>query len=290
MNGIKSFRTGIVETFSRWQVWVPIYLLNFFSAFILILLPAILLIAPAQRPTIRDAASGINGWMILDILMSPLVNQTLDIKETDSIFRQATLIGVITLAIIPTIAGIVNAFVNGGILLAYHERAQAFQWKRFAWGCWHWFGAFLLFGFTQFILALTIFGTLISGAIWLVGLGGEWTTWIVIPILVVLMMLWLGIMELTGAQMIVNSTRNFARAFFQATRYFFRHPLNFIVFYGLNVITLIAAHFAFNALMPYVPLDAFLLVFIIQQVFVIIRLGLRLTRAAGGVVMIGQLS
>jgi hypothetical protein len=264
------------------QFLIPLYVLNLFSAAILILIPAILLVAPAQRPTIGDAANGINGWMILDILMSPLVNQILEIKESDSALQQATLVGVITLAVIPTLAGIVNAFLNGGILLAYHERAQPFQWKRFGWGCWHWFGAFLLLGVIQFILALAIFGALISAAITVIGLA-EWTTWIVIPILILLMILWLGIMELTGAQMIVKETRNFARAFFDSLRGFFRRPIHFWVFYGLVTLTLIAIHFIFNVVMPYVPLSWFPLVLIVQQSFVIVRLGLRLIRAGGSV-------
>lgn len=283
MNGARIFRDGIGEVLHRWQLLIPLYALNLFSALILILFPAILLIAPAQRPAIGDAANGINGWMILDVLMSAQVNQVLGVQESVSALQQATLVGVITLAIIPTLAGIVNAFLNGGILLVYHERAQAFQWKRFVWGCWHWFSAFLLMGFTQFILALLIFSALIVAAITTIGLAGDWSTWIVIPVLIVLMVVWLGIMELTGAQMIVNDTRNFPRAFFESLRNFFRHPINFLVFYGLVTLALVTAHLIFNFAMPYVPLSWFPLVLIVQQSFVVARLGLRLVRAGGSV-------
>lgn len=285
MNGARIFRGGIGYMLQRWQLLIPFYALNLFSALILILLPAILLIAPAQRPTIRDAANGVDGWMILDILMSPLTSQILEIKESDSTLQLATLVGVITLAVIPTIAGVANAFLNGGILLVYHKQTQSFQWQRFVWGCWHWFSAFLLLGLTQFMLVLVIFGTLISGAITLIGLA-EWTTWIVIPILILLMVLWLGVMELTGAQMIVGSTRNFARAFFDSLRGIVRRPIHFLVFYGLVTLTLIAAHLIFNFVMPYVPLSWIPLVLIIQQGFVIARLGLRLVRAAGCIILI----
>lgn len=286
MNGARIFRDGIESVLHRWQLLIPLYALNLFSALILILMPTITLLAPAHYPAIGDAANGVDGWMILEIAMSPLVNRELGMTELSPEIQQAGIFGLLAIVIAPLIAGIVNAFLNGGILLTYHERAQPFQWKRFAWGCWHWFSSFLLFGLIQFILALVIFGTLISGTIWLIGLAGEWATWIVIPVLIVLMVVWLGVMELSGAQMIVGSRRNFVRAFLDSLRDIVRRPIHFLVFYGLVTLALIAVHLIFNLVMPYVPLSWIPLVLIVQQSFVVARLGLRLVRAAGCIILI----
>lgn len=283
MNSLKMFRYAAKNLFKHWQVWAAVYVFNLLSAKILTVLPALLLIAPAQRTMIGDAANGIDGWMILDAVMSPLVSQALGVIEPSSALEQMIPLSAITFMMMPALAGILNAFVNGGLLLTYHENTNPYQWKRFFWGCWHWFAAFLLLNFTQFIFALLIFGALIGGAIWLIGLAGEWSTWIVIPVLIVLMVVWLGVMELTGAQMIVGGTRNFARAFLDSLRCLFRRPINFLVFYGLATLALIAAHLIFNSVMPYVPLSWFPLVLIVQQTFVVTRLGLRLVRAGGSV-------
>lgn len=285
MNGARIFWGGIGYMLQRWQLLIPPYALNLFSALILILLPTMTLLAPAHRPAIGDAANGVDGWMILEIAMSPLVNRELGIKELSPEIQQAGIFGLLAIVVAPLTAGIVNAFLNGGILLVYHEQTQSFQWKRFVWGCWHWFSAFLLLGLIQFILAVVIFGTLIGGAMTLIGLA-EWTTWIMIPILILFMMCWLGIMELTGAQMIVGSRRNFARAFFDSLRDVVRRPIHFLVFYGLVTLALVTAHLIFNWVMPSMPLDSILVVLIIQQGFVVVRLGLRLVRAGGSVALI----
>jgi hypothetical protein len=184
---------------------------------------------------------------------------------------------------LPLLAWLPAAFLNGGLLLAYAEAPQPLRWRRFCWGGWHWFGTFLVLGLVQgiaFTVALLAGLAAVGAAVAAVG---QWLIWLALPLLGLAASLWLAWMEGARIVAVVGGTRNVLRAMGGGIRFVFRHLPSFAVLYGLTLLLTASLHLVFRwGLMRRLPLDWWPLVLLVQQSFVLARLGTRLLRLAGG--------
>ena len=191
-----------------------------------------------------------------------------------------------TAAALPLLAWLPTAFVSGGVLLTYAEAPQRFRWRRFLWGCWHWFGAFLLLGIGQFVASLALFLPALAAAVAATAAAG-WLAWIAVPGLALLGVLWTALIETTRVIAVVRGKRNVFRAFSGAVGFIVRHFPAVAGLYGLTLLALGLVHALFRwGLVANLPLNWWPLVLFVQQAFILARLGARLVRLAGSVVLV----
>ena len=301
-NSWNAFRIGLSRASHYRWVLLILFAVNLFSALLLTALPAWGLAAGmGHRPAIHQAADGVDAWLVIETLMSPLVGVALgggSASELAGPLRQATLLGLLTTLALPLIAWLPAAFLSGGLLLTYAEaptpfdklRTAPFRWRRFLWGCWRWFGAFLLLNCVQGIASTTLFVPIASAVIGVVALAGGWLMWVIVPLLALIIALWLALMECTRIATVVGQTRNVFQAFGEAVRFVFRNFLAVVGLYGLALLLLGLLHALYRwGLMPHLPLDWWPLVLVVQQAFILARLWARLARMAGGVTLYREL-
>jgi len=291
MNGWSAFRTGLSHALRYRWVLLILFAANLLSALLLAVLPALGLATEfGHRPAIREAADGVDAWLVIETLMSPvsvlaLAEEGIQPQLTPGM-QQATLLVLFTTVLLPLLAWLPSAFLSGGLLLTYAEVPQRFHWRRFLWGCWHWFGAFLLLGAVQGGAFVVLFGLVIVAAVAAITAVGGWLAWIVIPLLALVAVLWLMLMECTRIAAIVGEMRNVARAFGGAVRFAFRNFLPVAGLYGLALLLLGALHALYYwGLTPHLSLGCWPLVLVVQQAFILARLWARLVRLAGGVTL-----
>ncbi len=297
INGWNAFRAGLSHaTHYRWVLLI-LFAVNLFSALPLTALPALgLATGMGQRPAIRQAADGVDAWLVVETLMSPLSDMALGDSgvESTSQLRQTTLLGLLTTLALPLVAWLQSAFLSGGVLTIYSESPARFRWRRFLWGCWHWFGAFLLFSAAQGIVSTALFVPIIGTALGIIAAVGRWLLWIVAPLLALLILLWLALMEGIRVAAVVGQTRNVFRAGVTFARFMFDSRRNLMAItgmYGLALLLWGSLHVFFRwGLMPRLPLDWWPLVLVAQQTFILARLWARLARWAGGVTLYRELT
>ena len=129
MDGWRAFRSGLARTVRYPQVLLALFAANLLSALLLATLPALILASgPGQTPAIHQAADGVDAWMVIDALMSPLANAAQEQAGVDlelaSGLRGTVLLGLITAAALPFAAWLPSAFLNGGLLMTYAESPQ----------------------------------------------------------------------------------------------------------------------------------------------------------------------
>jgi hypothetical protein len=204
--------------------------------------------------------------------------------------QQATAVGLATLAALPLLAWLPAAFLSGGVLLTYIEASHPFRWRRFLWGCYHWFGAFLLLGALQALASSVLFVPLVGAAVGAVAAVGRWLTWVVVPLLAAVAMPWLALTECTRIVAVMGQTRNIFRAFGRAVRFVFRNFPAVAGLYGLALALLGSLHALYRwGLVAHVPLNWWPVVLLVQQAFILGRLGARLVRLAGGGALVREL-
>jgi len=317
MNGWSAFRVGLSRVLRYRQVLVILFAVNLFGALALAALPAWGLAAGLGcRPAIRQAADGVDAWLVIETLAS---------WSTDGTLRQKTMsLGSVPAAGVALLAWLSGAFLNGGVLFTYAEdgrslsklgsspsdktspgpqappsvdapealssngpNARRFRWRRFLWGCWHWFGAFLLLGIAQAVASVVLFVLLVGGAIGAVAAVGGWLTWVVVPLLMLVAVLWLALTECTRIVAVIEGTRNVVRAFGGAIRFVLRHIPSVAGLYGPALLLLGLVHALYRwGLMPHLPLEWWALLLVVQQATIAVRLGARLVRLAGGVALV----
>ncbi|MBL7065983.1 MAG: hypothetical protein ISS49_17540, partial [Anaerolineae bacterium] len=240
-----------------------------------------------------------DAWLVTETLTAPLSGTALGEggwPELTRRLRQATLLGLLTAAALPLLAWLPATFLSGGVLLTYAEAVrlsahdedpqQPFRWRRFLWGCYHWFGAFLLLGVVQGVASVVVLIPATGAAVAAVAAVGGWLTWVVVPLLALVVVLWLVLFEYARVIAVVGETRNVARAFVETARFVVRRPLAVAGLYGLALLLLGLLHALYRwVLMPLLPLDWWPLVLLVQQVFILARLWARLVRLAGGVAL-----
>ena len=254
------------------------------------MLPAASLLNAAHRPAFREIADGVDFWLVLEVLLSSPVDTQLGAANPGAGLSEVSLLGFVTLVAALPVAWLSAAFLSGGVLIIYADSPNPLSWRRFLWGCWRWFGAFLLLGIVQGAVWLGGFLPLvILGAALIANVGG-WLAWVIIPSGVLVGVAWLALVEYCGAFMILKQTRNVFRALGEAIRYAAHHPLALAGLYGitLGLLGLVNVLYHFGVF-PLLPLTGWPLVFIAWQTFLAARLFLRLARWAGSVSMIAQI-
>jgi hypothetical protein len=297
--GWNAFRSGLSQAARYRGMLLILLLVNLASALPLVALPAMGLgDVFGQRPAIQQAADGMDPWLVVETLMAPLSSAALGEDAWPHLTRrlqQVSLLGLLTIMILPALAWLSASFLNGGVLLTYTDAVrpdtpgdilQRFRWRRFLWGCWHWFGAFLLLGAAQATVSLLVFVPLTGLALVAIALFGGWLAWALVPLLALLAVFWLAWVECTRIAAVVEGTRNVARAFGRAARFLFRHLLAAAGLYASALVLLGLLHALYHwGIMPHLALHWWPLVFVVQQAFILARLWARLARLAGGVAL-----
>lgn len=282
----QSLHTGCQSATRHWPVLLISYATNLMLGVALAILPGIsVLINAGHLTALRQTADGLDAWQVIDIIMSPLTDVTLGsiagVASLTPLLRQATLIGLLTILAVPTIAWITQAFLYGGLLSTFTALPQPFQLKGFLQACWHWFGTFLVWGLAQAAVTLVSVAVVAGLGVGLIALAGRWLTWLVVPSLVLIGLLWAAVFELTRAAAVTAGTRRIGPAFRNAVRLILGRPLTVALIYGLTFISLVIVRIAYAQLKPYLPLAWWPLVLVIQQALIVCRLWIRLSRTAG---------
>lgn len=284
-HGWLAFVTGLRRTLRYPQVWLIAFAVDLFSALLLVIPPALGLASGlGQRPAIFAAADGLDAWLVIETLMSSMSNTALG--ESGSSPSLTLLLTPLLIFLLPLLAWLPGAFLNGGLLLTYAEAPRPFRWRHFLRGCWHWWGAFLLLGMAQGAVSFVMLLLTVTVASLVAAVGG-WAVWLAAPLLVLLSMLGLALLEFTRAFAVVDGTRNLAQAFGRAVGLVLRRPLAVGTLYGLSFLLVGLLHAVFRLeLLPVLPLETWLLVLLVQQAFIVLRLGTRLARLAGAVTLL----
>jgi hypothetical protein len=290
VSGWDAFCSGLSRaTRYRW-VWFTLFAANLASGLLLAALPALGLASwLGHRPAIRQAADGVDAWLVVETLTSPLGETALGeslLSGSPRALRQGMLLSLLTLAALPALAWLPVTFLTGGALLTYAEAPQPFRWRRFLWGCWRWWGPFSLLSLVQAGVSIVLFLPLVAVAVGAVAAVGRWLAWLAVPLLGLVAALWLALVECTRAIAVLEETRNVIRALVAAARFIFRHFPALAGLYGPMLLLLILLHALYRwGLAPRLPLAWWPLVLIVQQAFILARLWARLARIAGGVAL-----
>lgn len=288
VNSLQAIQDGFARFIRYPQILISAYLLNLFSALLLLLVPALVLVRPAHYTIIQTAADGIDTWLVTELLMSTQtypVLQGLSEPLPPGWFLQSmwVIAGIFFLA--PLVAWIPASFLAGGTLLTYVEAPPQFSWRRFLWGCWHWFGALLLVNLILGIpIQLVVGGSLIGMGIASSTIGGA-INWVTVPLFVLVVTLLLIILEYTRLLAVSNNTRNIFHAFRSAIVLIIHRPLAVAGFYALSLLILLLVHTIFRTLLLSEWVAWGLLFFVASQLFIVVRLSMRLIRWAGATVV-----
>jgi hypothetical protein len=290
VSGWDAFRSGLARaTRYRW-VWFTLFAVNLASGLLLAALPALGLTSwLGHRPAIRQAADGVDAWLVVETLTSPLGETALGeslLSGSTRALRQGALLSLLTLAALPVLAWLPTTFLTGGALLTYAEAPRPFRWRRFLWGCWRWWGPFSLLSLVQAGVSAVLFLPLVAVAVGAVAAAGRWLAWLAVPLLGLVAALWLALVEYARAIAVLEETRNVIRALMAAARFILRHFPALAGLYGPMLLLLILLHALYRwGLAPHLPLAWWPLVLVVQQVFILARLWARLARMAGGVAL-----
>jgi hypothetical protein len=285
MGGWSAFRRGLGLARRYPRLLVILYAANLLAALLLAALPALVLTQEAgHRPAIAEAADGLDAWLWIETLVQPQTGQ--DLAEGTA---TAALLVLLLAVALPFAAWLPAAFLNGGLLLTYHEAPAEFRWRRFLWGGWHWWGTFLVLGLIQALGAVLTLGALAAVAALLAGLLGSWVVWPVAAAGGLAAFLGLGWAEWARIVAVAEDTRNPLQALGRAARFLRRRPGPAAGLYGLSLLLAALLHAIYRlGLMPLLPLEKWLLVLAVQQSFVLGRLAIRLARLAGGTALLAQ--
>jgi hypothetical protein len=284
LNALQATRSGL-ERFMRYpQILISAYVLNLLSALLLVLVPALLLIGPAHYSVIATAADGIDTWLVTELLLTistyPAL-QGLSGPLAPDWLSQSLQVIVGVLLILPFFVWLPASFFAGGTLLTYIEAPTKFSWQRFLWGCWHWFGAFLLANLILGIITQMLIGGLLTGIVIASSAIGSSINWITIPIFLLVVLLWLMTLEYTRLLAVHNNTRHMFKAFRSAVALVFHRPWALLGFYVLSLLVLLLTHLLFRTLLVSQFVSWGLVFLIVSQFFIMARLSLRLIRWAG---------
>jgi len=283
MNGFRAYREGVSRAAGYWELVVVMVVVGLLSALVAAAPAAVVLLAPARRPAIQSVIDGVDGWMVIEALSTP------PIEEGAAAFAGGA--GAIALPALLAIGTVLlsgwlsGAFLSGGALRIYAD-GDEFRLRRFVRTSWRWFGTLLLVALLQAIGTILLFALLLA----LAGAGviaiGGWMAGLIVPVLLVVALLWLVVWELARVAIVVGDRRNVFRALGRAVSFVFRRPLDVAVLYALSFVSWVALYGLYRwALVPRFPRAWWLLTFLLQQAFIAFWLWIRLGRWAGGVAL-----
>jgi hypothetical protein len=266
---------------------LALFVVNLAAALVTACPAALNLVGPAQRPAIREASDGLDVWLVVEAFLSPDVGgggQAVAGAATPSPrLRRNARVGVATLGILVVLAWLSRSLLSGGALSTYSEYDR-FSWRRFVRGCRRWFGTFLLLGPLQAVATLLAFFPLMILAVigYLAGVGR--LGWIGVPLFGGAALLWLATMEMAYVVAVADEMGNVFWVLGRAARFVLLHPLAVGELYGLAILIWLVMTALYRwGLRPTLSFSGWLPLFSLQQVFIVIRLLLRLARLAGGI-------
>jgi hypothetical protein len=284
LNSLQAIRAGF-QRFVRYpQILLSAYAANLLSGLLLLLVPAVLLVGPAHYTAIRTAADGIDTWLVTELIFSATTSPALQglVQPTPPGWMMQDLLVIAGIFLVtPFFAWLPASFLAGGTLLTYLEAPAAFSWRRFLWGCWHWYGAFLLINLVLGIVTQLLVVLLLVGMVAASSAVGSSINWITIPFFVLVMALWLAILEYTRLLAVSAGMRNMFKSLGRAVALVFHHPLAIAGFYTLSLLILLLIHVMFRTLLSTQFVAWGVLFLIVSQFFIAARLSLRLIRWAG---------
>ncbi len=265
-----------------------LYVVNLASAACLAAFPAWELASTfGRRPALREAADGVDVWMAIESLMFPVSGEALGVEGAAAAparwLAWTTIWAIAVVLLLPPVAWLPADLLYGGLVLTYTEAPAPFRWRRFLWGCWRWFGPFILLdgvqGAVLLLLALPLTIAALAASLFV----GRWLGWMLRAALLMLLAAWTLWAELSRVVAVVEPTCNIFRAMRRAARFIRRHFRAVVMLYAAAFVLLGAFHLLYRwAFKPYLPLHWWLLVLMVQQAFVLARLWARLARTAGG--------
>ena len=174
--GWQAFLTGWARIGRYWQALLLLFGLNLLAALLLTLFPASALASGlGHRPAL--AADGLEPWLVMEALLSTQIEAALGNAGPPASLLPAIQAGLLALVAAPLLAWLMGAFLTGGVLLTYVESPRPFGWRRFGYGCWRWFGVFLLLGLFQgtLLAAALLAGVIAAGLA--AAAAGPWLLW-----------------------------------------------------------------------------------------------------------------
>lgn len=284
MGPLSALMTGLRRAIQYWPAWLLMFIATLAVAIPLALFPAASLLEAAHRPVIEDIAKGVESWQALDLLRlmdtSQIPADQRSLAAPQSLMNNIAYLGLLVL-LLPVVGGIASAFIWGGVLLTYQEAPRPFNLLRFLWGCWHWFGTFLLLAVVQAAVFIATY------LLWFVAIGAlSQLGQIGLIIGVVLLLLdagvWVAIFEVAGVQCVVRNTQNAFTGLGRGIRMVFSRFLTVAVFYALALLGLLLVHIVFRGLLiPQLNMAMLIPALIVQQGFILMRLFARAFRLAG---------
>jgi len=285
MGGFRAYREGLSQAAGHWALVVVMVAVGLLCALVAVAPAGVALLQPAQRPAIRGVIDGVDGWMVIEALSTPPVEEGMATFATG--MHQIALPVLLAVATVLLAAWFSRTFLSGGALHTYAEGGE-FRLRRFLRSCWRWFGTLLLLGLIQAVGTILLFALLLALAGAAVVAVGGWVAGLAVTLVVVMALFWLAVWELTRVAVVVGERRNVFRAFGRAVRFVFRRPLVVAVLYGLSLLSWIVVYALYRwALVPRLPRVWWLLTFLLQQAFVTFWLWIRLGRWAGSVALFG---
>jgi hypothetical protein len=276
---VEALLEGARRVLRNWSALLLMLLGSLLSAGLLALIPALNLSALAHRPVLAQMAAGIPSWQFVDLL--GLLPRS---GVSNPVTNNLALVALGFLAM-PLVGGVISAFLYGGVLLTYREDPAGYNTRfsvgRFLWGCWRWFGAYLVVGLVQALLFMVIIVPLGVLVFFLTRMGPiGLAAGVALALLVVFA--WLAVFELTRVRLVRDSIRNPFRAFGRGLRELFHRPLALLVFYAAALIVLVLVQVIFRfGINQRVPLDWLILAAAVQQGFILLRLFCQAMRLAG---------
>jgi hypothetical protein len=84
MNGFRAYGEGLSRAAGYWRLVILMVIVGLLSALVAAAPAAVALLQPARRPAIRGVIDGVDGWMVIEALSAP------PIEEGSSAFAQGT--------------------------------------------------------------------------------------------------------------------------------------------------------------------------------------------------------
>lgn len=291
MRAWPAWRAGLARVWRYRGLFGLLFAMNLASGLLLALLPAAGLASLlGKRPAIQQAADGLEAELLLDLVKSGAVDAVLGSESAAPGLAGAlslTLVSLLAAGLVaPLVAWLPASFLAGGALLTFAEAPQPWRLRRFLWGCWHWLGSFLLLGLIQIVGVALVPGVLfLIGTVVAVSVG--WPGYIVLAAGGLAALLWQALCELARAATVVSGGHRVGRALGAALQLVRRWALQVFLFLLLSFGTLAVVQALYGwAIAPHLPLEWWPLVLAVQQVVLALRLGLRLARWAGEVLLI----
>jgi hypothetical protein len=252
-------------------------------------LPGIRALDFAYRPAIQEAANGMDAWLLIESIFSEVNLQGMVDGESAGISTdgvQAVQMVLLAALVMPLLAWASTAFLSGGLVLTLSEASSPFRMRRFLWGCWHWFGVFLVFGLMKSAVGLFVLAPVFIGALGALAASPAWLGWVTIFGLSLILVIWISVNEFTYIFTVEERGRNIFRAFGKAAAFVLQNFTQVVVFYLFWLCLLAGVHAIFRlGIFPMLSLEIWLVAMIVQQVFILLRLWARVARMGTGIAL-----